>query len=128
MAKIIADDPDGFMPGMSADAVYHSRHQFRAKWYEYFRRYTLLDPTRLVRDVLSEGDIYVGHRSRIEFSASEFMWHVPPIWVTREGFPREPTMELRDHDHGIIIHNTSLKSMHTQAIGIGLRYGWRRIK
>lgn len=53
----------------SAQAAFDDRRNRRAEWKQFIRDYTMDDPTRLMRELYEQSDIYVGLRDRTEFDA-----------------------------------------------------------
>lgn len=63
---------------------FHDRVNHRTFWYDTIREYTSTDPSRLVREILVEHDIYVGLRSKVELAACRNSGLVDAIiWVDR---------------------------------------------
>ena len=90
---------------LTHEQCYQDRANHRREWFDLIRAYNHPDPSRLVRELLEEYDIYCGLRSRDEFESSRHLFDYV-IWVDRsDHLPTEPSCELNVADADIIIDN-----------------------
>ena len=90
----------------SAWHCWHDRRNHREKWRDIIRDYNTPDPLRFYRDCLEDQDVLVGVRTRADFDAireSDLvdLW----IWVERDGYKNDPTMEFDPNDCDVTIVN-----------------------
>ena len=90
----------------TSDACFHDRHNHRMFWKTTIDKYGEQHPNWLVDGILSQADIYVGMRSRVEFERAGGRFD-KVIWVDRSmHLPDEgPSMELTEDDADIIVDN-----------------------
>lgn len=86
---------------------FEDRVNHRPEWFSLIAAYNAQNPARLVWEILSRYDIYIGLRSRREFKAARSLFdHV--LWVdASQRKPKEPSTscELGPQDADIIIDN-----------------------
>jgi len=82
---------EGYLgPYESVEECYQDRVNHRAAWYEFVRSKAREDPTYYVRQILAEGDMYVGHRGIFEYESTCHLFDAT-IWVdaSKRGLPGE---------------------------------------
>ena len=108
-AELIMKDTD-LGPYDSIEDCYQDRVNHRAAWYNYIRSKTKEEPTYFVDRCITEGDIYVGHRSRYEFKETKHLFDAT-IWTdaSARGLPKEPldSCDLDYSGHDFVIDNGS---------------------
>jgi hypothetical protein len=90
----------------SVEDCYADRGRHRQAWFELIEAYND-EPDRLTRAILSEGTIYIGMRSRMEFEGSKQHFDAV-IWVDgSERVSEEPatSMKLTPADADYVINN-----------------------
>jgi hypothetical protein len=85
---------------------FEDRHNRRQEWFDLIRKYNEYDPAQLVKDLLSEYDIYTGLRSAEEYEAGKHLFDFI-FWVdASQRAPLEPSMEIEyNSDEMILINN-----------------------
>ena len=82
---------EGYLgPYESVEECYQDRVNHRKEWYEFIRSKAKEDPTYYVKQMLAEGDIYVGHRGIFEYESTAHLFDAT-IWVdgSKRGLPPE---------------------------------------
>lgn len=107
----------------SAQDAHNDRGAHRQEWFELIEAYND-QPDRLTKAILSEGTIYIGMRSRMEFEGSKHHFdHV--IWVdASQRLPEEDStsMKLTRYDADYVLDNNgSLDALPAQ---MGLLMEW----
>ena len=85
---------------------YEDRNNHRDEWFNLIKAFNN-PPDRLTREILSEGSIYVGMRSRDEFTGAHHHFDAI-IWVNAEGrvtAEDKTSMELNEEDADYILDN-----------------------
>lgn len=88
------------------EACYADRGNHRLEWKELISFYNTPDKARLVKEVLTEHDTYVGLRCDLEYAAAKELFDVI-IWIDASlRKPLEPTMKIAfDPEYMIRIDN-----------------------
>jgi hypothetical protein len=103
-------------PYDSIEECFEDRVNHRAEWYDFIRSITDDNPFHYVIKTLTEGDMYVGHRSRYAFEKTQSMCDAT-IWVdaSERGLPQEgrDSCNLDHFGHDFVINN-GLSIAHTR--------------
>lgn len=88
------------------DFVYEQRFGFRDHWKDAICEYNRDNPTRLMKNLFSTCNVYVGIRSKIEFDSGkdEKLFH-KAIWIHRPGTPTEDTNDITASDCEVVVIN-----------------------
>lgn len=90
----------------STAECFADRANHRAFWKHAIAEYNT-PKDRLIKEILSEADIYVGLRCRKEFEAGRHLFD-KVIWVDRSvKLPPDPSCDLRPWDADMIVDNNS---------------------
>lgn len=95
------------------------RHNRRQEWFELIEDFNDV-PDRLTRTILDEGSIYVGMRSRMEFSGSNRHFDTI-VWVdASKRAPEEPwtSMKLHRDDADYVLDNNGPKGDLYKQVGL----------
>lgn len=92
--------------GVPVEQAWAERRQNREAWRTHYRAYLQGDPARVVREMLQQGDIIDGLRSRDEFEAAkaEGLFDLV-VWVECPWVTPDATQHLRASDADVVIAN-----------------------
>jgi hypothetical protein len=100
--------------------TYNARVNNREIWVEAIGEFCKDNPARFVEIALAYSDIYCGLRSVEQYQATRELFDVV-LWISRAGYPLEPTMQISPDSSMIVIHNNgnlaSLEASIGRAIG-----------
>jgi hypothetical protein len=89
----------------SLEAAYADRDNHRIIWRDAISQYNSPDKAKLVKELLSCSDMYVGMRCHLELEASKHLFH-QIFWIHRPGLPTDESMTIEyDPDFMIPIVN-----------------------
>ena len=93
----------------SVEECFEDRGNHRAYWFDFIRNYTLVDPTKLAREIFASNEVYCGIRSDIEFEAmrDQGLFDLSIYVDASERLPLEDpeSMKLTKYHGDIVVDN-----------------------
>lgn len=115
------------------EECYADRSNYRSTWYDLIQEFNKDDQSRLAREILEEGDMYVGMRALPEYEASKDLFtHVVWVDASARGIPLEPedsfTIPLELGNMWVIQNDRSLRDLHRAVLAFGKAIGLKPVR